>query len=380
MFRRAGVAGVAVAAATAIACAALPAQAATSTGWRQVISRHFGPAGAGSTFFAVTALSKTNAWALGGNIAGQGNPAKGVPVALHWNGRSWASTPVPSSVTDAIWKASAPAANDIWAVTFDGGWILHWNGAKWSVAKLIAGAGGFSGVTALSPTNVWVFGGNGGAHAGLGTWHFDGHTWKELTTGQAVGLDTAQALSAKDIWAIGGTKSPQSAIERYSGKSWYLANTKGIPAGQWQYAGVRALSDKDVWITATRHVTDRNVPYLLHYNGSAWTVFALPWGVGSGGTSNIINPVSDGHGGMWFTGETETAPAATFESDFYVVRRTVAGQWLRTKVGTVTSKGHSGVFLWGLGSIPGTGSVWGAGSSQSGNGQAVVWAFGKVGA
>jgi hypothetical protein len=384
LFKRVAVAGAAVSAVAAIIGAAWPVQAATSPGWRQIISRHYGPATSYSQFFAVAALSKTNAWAFGGNMAGQGNPVKGVPVALHWNGTSWAGTALPAGMTDAIAEVSAPAANDIWAVTRTGGWILHWNGAKWLIAKHVSAAGplvgAFSGVTAFSPTNVWVFGGGGGPLSGLGTWHYDGHAWTELTAGQAAGLEVASAISAKDMWAVGGTKSAQSAIERYSGKSWYLASTKGIPAGQWQYTGVRALSDKDVWVTASRLANDSNVPYLLHYNGTAWTASPLPWPVPSGGSGSLGNPVSDGHGGMWFTGETNTAPSAsTVTVALYVIHRTAAGQWLRTKVGGGTTGNASGVNLMNLALIPGTASVWGAGA-QYGNRQAVIWAYGQVGA
>jgi hypothetical protein len=201
-----------------------------------------------------------------------------------------------------------------------------------------------------------------------------------LSAGQAAGLEFASPVSASDIWAVGGTQSPQSAIERYSGKSWYLASTKGIPAGQWMYTGIRALSDKDVWATATRFANDADTPYLLHYNGSAWTASALPWALPSGGSGSIGDPVSDGHGGMWFTGEVNTDPSAsTVTSTSYAIRRTAAGQWLRTRVGSETFNGsHSGAILLGLALIPGTASVWGAGISQSGNRQAVVWAYGAI--
>jgi hypothetical protein len=374
IFKRVCVTGAALSAVAAIIGAALPSQAATSPGWRQFAHGHYGPAAAFSSFNEVLALSKTNAWALGGNMAGNGNPATGLPVALHWNGKAWASTALPKNVTDTIVRASAPAANDIWAVTRSGGWILHWNGSAWSVAKHLTTTGGFSGITAFSPTNVWVFGGGGGASPGfVGTWHYDGHTWTELKTGQAAGLEFASPISANDIFAIGGT-----AIERFNGKTWFLASTKGIPAGQWTFSGIRAVSDKNVWVTASRLVNNSDVPSLLHYNGSAWTTYPLPWSVTSGQSSGIASPVLDGQGGLCFTGETETLPPNSGAA-FYVVRRTATGQWLRTKLGSQASAGNSGVFLLGLALIPGTASVWGVGN-QVGGKNAVIWAYGKVGA
>src|SRR5262249_22613584 len=148
----------------------------------------------------------------------------------------------------------------------------------------------------------------------------------------------------------------------------YLANAKGIPAGQWNFWKLRVVTDKDVWVTASEFVNNSEVPFLLHYNGTSWTKLALPWPVGSGQSSEIRSITPDGHGGLWFTGFTNGASDSSFAS--YVVRRTAAGQWLRTKVGTRTS----GVFLQDVAQVPGTGTVWGAGFNQakSGGGSAVI--------
>ena len=68
------------------------------------------------------ATSKSSAWAFGGsNVAVGGQHA----VAAHWNGRAWAGGALPAGVSSEIIAASAPAANDVWAVSFFGGWVLH---------------------------------------------------------------------------------------------------------------------------------------------------------------------------------------------------------------------------------------------------------------
>jgi len=60
--------------------------------------------------------------------------------------------------------------------------VLHWNGVRWTVPLRLKQSGyhaDFTGVTALSPSNVWVFGGeqNGLTDlVGFGTWHFNGRT------------------------------------------------------------------------------------------------------------------------------------------------------------------------------------------------------------
>jgi hypothetical protein len=371
MFKQVSVAGLAVAAATAVACAAMPAQAATSTGWRQVFSHHYGAAANFSAYRSMVALGAKNAWALGGtNIANTGTP-----VIAHWNGATWGAVTLPSGLTSSFIAASAPAANDIWAVTFEGGWILHYNGSKWAVAKHVSGAGEFTGITALSARNVWVFGASG-FEGGLGTWHFDGTTWKKWTSGQAVGLGVGRAVSANDIWAIGGTQAPFSAIERFNGKTWSLASTKGIPAGQWGFSDLRVVSD--IWVTADRSGNNSEVPFLLHYNGTSWTALALPWAVGSGQDLSIGTIASDGHGGLWFTGSANSGGSNPVITD-YVVRRTASGQWLRTKIGSQAVLPATD--LLDIAQVPGTGTILGGGfnEAKTAGGSAVIWAYGTTG-
>jgi hypothetical protein len=54
---------------------------------------------------------------------------------------------------------------------------------------------------------------------GVGTWHYNGHTWHEVTTGTAL-LAYASALSAHDIWAIARTAANQQLVMRYNGATW----------------------------------------------------------------------------------------------------------------------------------------------------------------
>src|SRR5215472_14103243 len=186
--------------ATAVSLAvAVPAEAATP-GWRVVFSKHYGAATNFSGYLTAVAPSKLSLWAFGGNDISGGSPE--IPVAEHWNGTAWSSSALPAAVTSSaqssIEASSASSPTDIWTVTQFGGFVLHWNGA-WSVATQIPGSGQLTGVTAISSTNVWVFG-SGGFTGGLGTWHYNGSTWTQQT-GNAAGIASASALSASNIWA-----------------------------------------------------------------------------------------------------------------------------------------------------------------------------------
>jgi hypothetical protein len=47
---------------------------------------------------------------------------------VRWNGTGWQQATLPGGLTDEIIGASAPAANDVWAVSFLGGYLLHYHG------------------------------------------------------------------------------------------------------------------------------------------------------------------------------------------------------------------------------------------------------------
>ncbi|HEX8007744.1 MAG TPA: hypothetical protein VF482_15110, partial [Trebonia sp.] len=242
----------------------------------------------------------------------------------------------------------------IWAVTFFGGYVLHWNGSRWVVAKHLPGNGGeLTGVTALSATNVWVFGG-GGFIGGLGTWHYNGTSWQQWK-GSAAGLERASALSANSIWAVGSGTSPDSTIQHFNGNTWQTVSAKALSG--LQFFGIRAFSSTNVWVAA---VTQGGVQpaYLVYYNGAGWTRIMVPWSV------QVNNPVSDGHGGLWLTGFS----VSTGQS--YVVHRTSSGAWSRTAVSAD---------LQGLALIPGTTSLWAVGAKATSTGaNAVIWAYGSV--
>jgi hypothetical protein len=337
----------------ASASASASVKPAASPGWRQVYSKHYGAANSYSGYNAVVATSKSSAWAFGGSNVAGGND---LPVAAHWNGRAWTASALPAGVSDEIIAASAPAANDVWAVSFDGGWVLHWNGSKWLVAKHFKATGEITGITALSPTNVWVFGASG-MGPGLGTWHYNGRSWSKWQ-GNAVGLQNGSALSAANIWALGGTKAPFSTIMHYTG-AWHPVTASAL-AGL-QFGRIAALSATNVWATAFVAGGSQEVPYLVHFNGK-WTRYKLPWPLSPGQAL-----ASDGQGGVWLT-------ATSSSGEIYFVHRTAKGVWSRTPI---VSPGKGVVD--GLAHIPGTSSLWSVGLNVGKtDGSAVIWADGAV--
>ncbi len=361
VIRRAGAAFAAITSGVLVIGAAVPVQAASTPGWRQVLSKHYGPANDYPAYGVVLATGRNSAWALGGTDLSGGNGTVQRPVALRWNGRKWSGYPLPSRLTSNIIAASAPAANDIWAVTQFGGYILHWNGNAWSLAKQLPWNGKglapqLTGVVALSTKNVWVFG-SSGFTLGWGTWHYNGRLWRQWH-GNAADITNGSALSATNIWTVGGLSAPQSQIVRYTGTWKPVASP--VLAGL-QFEGIHAFAVKNVWASAVS-TGGSAASWLVHYNGRSWSKVRLPYSM----TLNWGPIVSDGHGGLWLAG---LVVSATTER-FYVVHRTAKGAWSRTQVGAQ---------MLSLANIPGTASVWGAGAFYGRVSHlAVIYAYGRI--
>jgi hypothetical protein len=277
----------------------------------------------------------------------------GAPAAAQFTGGAWQQSTLPSGLTDSyIEAASAVSANDIWAIT-DGSSLdaLHWNGTQWSVAHTwnLPGAE-ITGVTAVSPTDVWVFGA-GGATGGIGTWHFNGSTWSEDTG--AAGIEVASALSSRNIWAIGSNgENPDNRIAHYTGRSWHVVSSPVFDKGQLN--DVLALSAKEVWAVGDEFSRKAAPALLAEYNGSTWSSVPVPY-------KALLNRiVSDGAGGFWIVAQPEESSAT------WLLHRSSSGTWSKT----VISPAGSNVF--GLSLVGGTTSELGAGTVATTTGTAAA--------
>jgi hypothetical protein len=254
-----------------------------------------------------------------------------------------------------IEAASAASGSDIWAVTQFGGDILHYNGSTWKVAHRLSGPGQLTGITAFSTTNVLVFG-SGGFTGGLGTWHYNGRRWQQVT-GTASGISRASALSPASIWAIGATSSPATAIVHYNGTSWQRVKATALTG--LQFNDILAQSRTSIWATPSRQASGFTA-YLVHYNGSGWSRTKLPWAVDLGRLAR------DGHGGFWLS-------AADSSARSWIVHRSPAGLWSRTLIGSPPTDLADPVL------IPGTTSLWGAGLVKAATGaNAAIWVHGQI--
>ncbi|HSR82651.1 MAG TPA: hypothetical protein VLM11_00535 [Streptosporangiaceae bacterium] len=336
-----------------------PAAARTSaTVMRVATIRHYGQPGNASGFSAIVATGARQAWAFGGT--NPGGPS--TPIAARWNGTELTPSALPTGLTGFINDASAPAANDIWAAGQFGRYVLHWDGQRWRIAHQWR-TGQITGLTAISAGNVWVFGTTTAGSRMVGTWHFDGTTWRQVT-GQAGTIYRASAASRNDLWAI-AANSGHDVILRYDGRTWSRVRT-GPALNGIQQEDILAVSNRDVWVAGDQ-VSRTGSPRLelVHWNGIRWSR------LGSGPAAWAGRLTPDPNGDVLLTATPATASATGM-----IVHASARGWGPTIVVADGLGSGVSDVAV-----VPRTSSLWATGGILTRvGGAAAIWSGPLAGA
>jgi hypothetical protein len=309
---------------SAVLLAAAPA-ASAATALHAVPSP--GPVGAsGADLVAVTAVSPTDAWAVG--YANTGTTTfRGVPLAEHFDGTRWslaATAPVPAGDDVRLAAVGFSSASDGWAVGTDTSLatgtgtslIEHFNGTSWTRLPSPAGEpfhARLASVTAVSATDAWAVGSGGNTPL---IEHWNGRTWS-IVPGVAVSghLYSITALSASNIWAVGGmgNRAPTPLIEHFDGTAWHQV-AQPVSTYASFLISVSAASPSDIWAVGGQ-TGGTSAPVLLeHFNGTAWTEVprpALPAGLGYDGWLRGVAAL--GPGDVWVAGSA-TASSSTSQT------------------------------------------------------------------
>lgn len=355
--RRAGIVLGSMSVAVATVAAAMPARAADPPGWQIADRVHYGASGNASGYSAVIAIGKNAAWAFGGTNPGGAS----TPAAERWNGTRWVASALPGGLHGFIVAAAASAPNNVWAA--GDGYVLRWNGAKWSVAKVWSTGDQVTSLAAISPTNVWVFGSSSfSGQSSLGTWHYNGHRWAPVAA--AAGIYRASAAAANDIWAI--TISPRGgSVVHFNGTAFADVRAADAVLAQTQLSDVLAVSRHNVWVSGTTPV-NAAVGHLVlaHWNGKCWRRFIAPWPV-----QQSERFATDGAGGVWIPVVTGGNSSAT-----WILHLSRDGDWTRSQIAAARG---SGVGVGDLALVPGTTTLWGTGGMvTTSGGDAAIWDHG----
>jgi hypothetical protein len=197
----------------------------------------------------VDGAAADDVWAVG-NLGSDGYGGTVAGVVLRWNGSTWSQIAVPGATSDPTLRL--PVLEDVLAISRDDVWIvgrafhfglfrmvpifMHWNGTGWQHGFVPgAPAGGFTGITALSPDRVYA--------VGDVTARWNGSAWS-LESNNAPGrLLDAAATGSRDI-------SRQRAESMTRGHS-TPANWKSL-----QTARARMIPDIETDCGRNRHVVN----------------------------------------------------------------------------------------------------------------------------
>jgi hypothetical protein len=257
--------------------------------------------------FGVSAVSSTDAWAVGGYSPPQAHMVQ--TLVLHWDGLKWTQVPSPNPSTflNQLYGVSARAPNDVWAVgytlTFSRQFqslLLHWNGTSWSTVRL-RGRELFA-VSAASPRSVWA----GGFQSLL---HWNGARWSRqsvqtrnfLQSVRVTTLNGVSAVSPSNVWAVGyrcahyGACVKRTDIIHWNGRRWTPVPSP-VPSRSTNFLnGVSALSATNVWAVGSYCVafscsTTRTL--IVHWNGRHWSTVPSPSPGSSDNTLAAVDAIS----------------------------------------------------------------------------------------
>ena len=270
-----------------------------------------------------------------GVVAGPGatsveQPAPGVLIE-YWNGASWTRQPV--SMPDGSGSLSAVAtvsATDAWALGWYGGTYgdgnglaEHWDGASWQPVAMPAPSGTdvevrLNSLAAISADDVWAVGGWAAAGRFNGSYgtlieHWDGSSWAIVpspTPGYAAQLSAVAAVSAANVWAVGSLahssaadiSSSRTLVLHWNGQKW-----KQVPSpnpGHYLHpstrlSGVAAVSPRSVWAVGTYSGRGATATLTLHWNGLKWKRVPSP---NLSGGNALMAVASVGRNDVWAVG------------------------------------------------------------------------------
>jgi hypothetical protein len=370
--------------ALALTGAILPAQAATSAGWR--VSAAFSVRGHGILMTSIDAVSARDAWAIGLAAKNSGS-ASPVTVIKHWTGRSWASVALPARIAKT-WQredgfesqVGASSPSNVWLIGSLEGGYLRLHGTRWSLGKL-PGSSVQSGslveissVKVLSRTSAWAFG-TRDAVSGIPETstnkpyaaHFNGRTWTAtvMPAGLTGDISGASAVSASSIWALVGNPSgllagpgldsSKSTVLHWTPASgWTVPAQPVLPTGA-TLTSVLAGQNGHVLVGGSvKNGHKGTTPLAVTWNGTAWSDATL---------------LPDASSARW-TLESLAADGRGAWAVAFATNREVTQLWHlsgRTWSLVKPAFGKHASILLQLAAVPGTSSAWAAGALREGN-------------
>ncbi|MFL5733291.1 MAG: S-layer homology domain-containing protein [Chloroflexia bacterium] len=275
--------------------------------------------GDSSQFWAVSALSPHDVWAVGSYL---GAFFVRHTLVEHWDGAHWAIVPSPDGdlYSNNLYGVSALAADDVWAVGYTSAGLrshalaIHWNGTRWDAVPYAypdTETFSYTGVAAVARDDVWAVGyyDTGGSAQGL-IEHWDGGQWTQVfgpKAGNLVVLTGVVALGARDLWTVGyfreGAGPDQTFAQHWDGSQWKVETTPNVGPNANDLWGVTGSASDNVWAVGRYFSDPEFLPQtlVLRWDGHAWSQVESP---NPGPRSNELQAVSAAStGDVWAAGQ-----------------------------------------------------------------------------
>ncbi len=319
------------------------------------------PSVPGATLSGVAAVSAGDIWAVGYSEAN--NFARST-LAEHWNGSGWrvVSTPnAPARFSSVLSAVTTVATNNVWAVGYsfdsngDTTLIEHWNGISWTIiaSPNPAASDELNSVAAISASDIWAVGGRGPNQVFETSLieHWNGTAWNVVSNPGTTSLSGVTALAPNNVWAVGGTARSDGSAEilHWNGTQWSVVKSARPNNGDTlRLSAVTAISANDIWAvgidfytTGEGDTTSRSLAE--HWNGSAWSIAGAPAPV-IGGGDQLNGVAALASNAVWAVGIEAGSFIDNFDGRFWhVVPSPQAGnlQAVTTVAGNVWAVGFS---------------------------------------
>lgn len=179
-----------------------------------------------------------------------------------------------------------------------------------------------TGVVGLSATQAWAVGatyiGEGNTTAASLVEQWNGSAWSIVTSPGGPYLNGVAAVSANDIWAVGGasgrfpgipSEGGSGTIIHWNGTQWSVA--PGAPTSSALNAVV-ALASDNVWAVGSTTSTSGTQPLAERWNGSAWQAVASPTPTGATVTYLYAMAAVPGTSQLWAVGSSLKTPRVDY--------------------------------------------------------------------
>lgn len=235
-----------------------------------IVSSPNASASRGSELRAITAISPSNIWAVGGSW---GEPSYGQTLVEHWDGRQWSIVRSPNitggtAENNQLYAISVGSSTDIWTVGYyqykgagtSKALILHWDGNSWTNSPIpdaeLESFSSLNGVVTLSDGEAWAVGEdssdapNQAIQVKTLVLHWDGRQWSRVQSpnlGVRNSLSAIAARSPSDIWAVGNSNYRTTILLHWDGKAWDSAVRPKTRPSWNDLLSISIASPDEVW-------------------------------------------------------------------------------------------------------------------------------------